>query len=117
MGQIEKFWCLSDREFSDFFKNGLTFYSSSTQWPTVTISHKSLFFLGHPVSDREFSEFFKNGPSFYSSSTQWPSVNIFHKSQFFLGHPVYIYDKGQKTGFELASTKVCKQNCILGSNV
>ena len=49
MGQIEKFWCLSDREFPEFFKNGPTFYSSSTQWPSVTIFHKSHFFLGHPV--------------------------------------------------------------------
>ena len=44
MGQIEKFWCLSDREFPEFFKNGPSFYSSSTQWPSVTIFHKSLFF-------------------------------------------------------------------------
>ena len=49
MGQIEQFWCLSDREFPEFFKNGPTFYSSSTQWPSVTIFHKSQFFLGHPV--------------------------------------------------------------------
>ena len=49
MGQIEKFWCLSDREFPEFFKNGPIFYSSSTQWPSVTIFHKSQFFLGHPV--------------------------------------------------------------------
>ena len=49
MGQIEKNWCLSDREFPEFFKNGPTFYSSSTQWPSVTIFHKSQFFLGHPV--------------------------------------------------------------------
>ena len=49
MGQIEQFWCLSDREFHEFFKNGPTFYSSSTQWPSVTIFHKSQFFWGHPV--------------------------------------------------------------------
>ena len=49
MGQIEQFWCLSDREFSEFFKNGPSFYSSSTQWPSVNIFHKSQFFLGHPV--------------------------------------------------------------------
>ena len=48
-GQIEKFWCLSYREFPEFFKNGPTFYSSSTQWPSVTIFHKWHFFLGHPV--------------------------------------------------------------------
>ena len=54
MGQIEKFWCLSDREFPEFFKNGPTFYSSSTQWPSVTIFHKSQFFLGHPVEVRVF---------------------------------------------------------------
>ena len=28
IGQIEKFWCLSDREFPKFFKNGPTFYSN-----------------------------------------------------------------------------------------
>ena len=48
-GQIEKFWCLSYREFPEFFKNGPTFYSSSTQWPSLTIFHKWHFFLGHPV--------------------------------------------------------------------
>ena len=48
-GQIEKFWCLSYREFPEFFKNGPTFYSSSAQWPSVTIFHKWHFFLGHPV--------------------------------------------------------------------
>ena len=49
MRQIEKIWCLSDREFPEFLKKGPTFYSSSTQWPSVTIFHKSQFFLGHPV--------------------------------------------------------------------
>ena len=48
MGQIEKFLCLSDREFPEFFKNGPIFYSSSTQWPSVTIFHKSQFFFGTP---------------------------------------------------------------------
>ena len=56
MGQIEKFWCLSYREFPEFFKNGPTFYSSSTQWPSVTIFHKSLFFLGHPVDKDRYLE-------------------------------------------------------------
>ena len=49
MGQIEQFWCLSNREFSEFFKNGPSFYSSSTEWPSEIIFHKSQFFLGHPV--------------------------------------------------------------------
>ena len=50
MGQIKQFWCLSDREFPEFFKN-LPFFTlpQSTQWPSVTIFNKSQLFLGHPV--------------------------------------------------------------------
>ena len=43
MGQIEHFWCLSDREFPEFFKTHPTFDPSPFQ------KAKKGRFLGHPV--------------------------------------------------------------------
>ena len=45
---ILKFLCSKYWKFPEFFKNGPTFYSSSTQWPSLTIFHKSQFFFGTP---------------------------------------------------------------------
>ena len=47
IGQIEKFWCLSDREFTEFFKTHPTFIPSHLQSGFMYIQNAKN--MGHPV--------------------------------------------------------------------
>ena len=49
MGQIEKIWCLSDREFPEFFKTPPTFISDPFQSRVIAKKTQKSVFLGHPV--------------------------------------------------------------------
>ena len=48
IGQIEKFWCLSDREFPEFFKTHPTFVPSHFQSGVISKMPRTCVFLGHP---------------------------------------------------------------------
>ena len=48
-GQIKKFWCLSDREFPEFFKTHPTFVPGHFQSGLISKIPRTCVFLGHPV--------------------------------------------------------------------
>ena len=51
LGQIEKFLCLSDREFPEFFKKHPTFVPSHFQSGVISKMPRTCVFLGHPVCE------------------------------------------------------------------
>ena len=48
IGQIEKFWCLSDREFPEFFKTHPTFVPSHFQSGVISKMPRTCVFFGTP---------------------------------------------------------------------